>query len=62
MAVWELALLLVGLTVFVANMVNIFITLFMVRKYAPILGKSIKILDKLVTNSEKFIDEMFEEE
>lgn len=62
MAVWELALLLIGITVFVANMANVFITLAMVRKYGPVFDKSVKILDKMMTKSEKVIDGMFEEE
>lgn len=62
MAVWELALLLIGVTVFVANMGNLFITLAMVRKYGPVFDKSVKILDKMMDKSEKVIDEMFDQE
>ena len=62
MAVWKLALLFVGITVFMVNMVNVFLTLSLVRKYGPVFDKSVKILDKMMSKSEKVIDEMFDEE
>lgn len=62
MAVWELALLFVGITVFMTNMVNVFLTLSVMRKYGPVFDKSLRILNKLMDNSEKTIDEMFNNE
>lgn len=61
MAVWELALLFVGVTVFMVNMVNMFLTLSIMRKYGPVFNKSVKILDKMMDKSEKVIDEIFDE-
>lgn len=62
MAIWELALLIISFTVLVVNMFNVLLTVVFVGKFGKIFDRAMKLTDRLIDQSEKAIDEMFDEE
>lgn len=62
MAIWELALLIISFTVLVVNMFNVLLTVVFVSKFGKIFDRAMKLTDRLMDQSEKAIDEMFDEE
>lgn len=46
MNLWEVALLVVAITVMVVNLWNMFLTTKMLKKYEPLLDKTLTVFDK----------------
>ena len=62
MAVWELSLLVLAVTVFVVNMIQVTVGLYMLAKFGGVFDKSVKLMEKMMKGAEKTIDEMFNDE
>lgn len=62
MAGWELALIIVAVTFMVVNMVSLVMQLALLANYKNLFVKGAKMMEKLMDESEKVIDQMFADE
>lgn len=62
MAVWELALLILAATYMMVNTVYMVIMVKTMNKYDGLFTKSIKMLEKMIDNSEKAMDDLFNDD
>lgn len=62
MAGWEIALVMIAATYMVVNTVALIVQVKLISKWDGVFSKSIKIINKMMDQSEKMIDQMFEED
>lgn len=62
MAGWELALIIIAVTFMVVNMVSLVMQVALLANYKNLFVKGAKMMEKLMDESEKVIDQMFADE
>lgn len=62
MAGWEIALVIVAVTFMMVNMIQMIVSLKMMKKFDGLITKSVVLYEKLLTYGEKALDDLIEEE
>ena len=62
MATWELALLIFAITYLMVNTIYLVIQIKLMGKIDGVITKSFKMVEKIIDKSEKYVDEMFDED
>ena len=62
MATWELALLIFAITYLMVNTIYLVIQIKLMGKMDGVITKLFKMIEKMIDKSEKYVDEMFDED
>ena len=62
MAAWELALIIFAITYLMVNTVYLIMQVKLMNKMNGVMTKSFKMMEKIIDKSEKYVDELFDEE
>lgn len=62
MAAWELALIIFAITYLMVNTVYLIMQVKLMSKMEGMLIKSFRMVEKIIDKSEKYVDELFDEE
>lgn len=62
MAAWELALIIFAITYLMVNTVYLIMQVKLMSKMEGMLTKSFRMVEKIIDKSEKYVDELFEED
>lgn len=62
MAAWELALIIFAITYLMVNTVYLIMQVKLMSKMEGMLTKSFRMVEKIIDKSEKYVDELFDEE
>ena len=62
MATWELALLIFAITYLMVNTIYLVIQIKLMGKMDGVITKLFKMVEKMIDKSEKYVDEMFDED
>lgn len=62
MAAWELALIIFAITYLMVNTVYLIMQVKLMSKMEGMLTKSFRMVEKMIDKSEKYVDELFDEE
>lgn len=62
MAVWELALIIFAITYLMVNTVYLVMQVKLMAKMEGLMTKSCKVCEKMIDKSDKYLDDLFDEE